>query len=103
MKRNWCHVCRGGREGDSDRLVKCSTCARRFHRECCNAPKAVTGCPAPSWSCPDCVEDAQQGPADRAAEKAFKLAVKQRVSAVRACHRQLKARSSLYSLGSETY
>ena len=46
MRRSWCHVCRGGSEGNGDRLIKCSTCARRFHRECCDACATNASCGA---------------------------------------------------------
>ena len=95
MRRSWCHVCRGGSEGNGDRLIKCSTCARRFHRECCDAPKTIPG-HSSSWSCSDCVQDKARSDTDKTTDKAYKHAVKKRVGAVRSCHRQLKARSSAY-------
>jgi SWI/SNF-related matrix-associated actin-dependent regulator of chromatin subfamily A member 5 len=95
MNHAWCDVCRGGPDSASDVLVRCSSCPRRFHTECCDAPKGA-GTTRHSWVCDHCVEAAGQSEAERAAAKKQRRAVKRRVAAVRAEHRHLKARSKHY-------
>jgi hypothetical protein len=59
-RRRWCEVCRGGSEGGSDVLHKCSGCPRRYHAECCAELKNVVDLKA-GWRCPSCVAVAEEG------------------------------------------
>eukprot|EP01052_Picozoa_sp_SAG31_P010734 SAG31_NODE_596_length_13674_cov_3.806409_8_plen_83_part_00 len=53
MQRNWCEVCRGGSDGGADLLLPCSSCPRKFHRECAGLGLGSAAVPG-RWRCAQC-------------------------------------------------
>jgi len=89
-KRNWCDTCRG--DGSSfDELFRCTSCPRRFHKECAG----LRTNPGHEWACPFCVsEEVGNGSDDSVKPKrGGKTKIKKRISAVKKCHRELQNHS----------
>ena len=53
----------GGNEGVGDSLTKCSSCPRRFHKECLRPEQLPTG-GTKHWQCPSCSGQAPGTAAD---------------------------------------
>mmetsp|Transcript_6913 Transcript_6913/g.15782 ORF Transcript_6913/g.15782 Transcript_6913/m.15782 type:complete len:988 (+) Transcript_6913:60-3023(+) len=87
-KRNWCDTCRG--DGSKyDELLRCTSCPRRFHKECAG----LRTTPGTGWACPHCVaEEEDRGSNNRKGM----TTVKKRIAAVRKCHRELTACSASF-------
>lgn len=93
-KRNWCDTCRG--DGSfSDALLRCTSCPRRFHKECAG----LRSDPGSNWSCPFCAAEERDGedPVHSSSSKSKRSRgaskIKKRIAAVRKCHKELKERS----------
>ena len=93
-KRNWCDTCRG--DGSfSDALLRCTSCPRRFHKECAG----LRSDPGSNWSCPFCAaeERDRDDPVHSSSSKSKRgrgaSKIKKRIAAVRKCHKELKERS----------
>ena len=86
IRRAWCDVCRGGADGSADDLVQCSTCPRKFHRECVKIPKKGV------FTCPHC----SAGSAETAQEKQSAATAKACITRVRGLHAKIRARSSVF-------
>ena len=78
IRRNWCDVCRGDCT-PADVILKCSACPKRFHRDCI----ANKGTRKKKWMCATC---ADARPDDKS-KKRRKLALKNRILAVKRAHR----------------
>ena len=83
MRRGWCDLCRGGADGDS--LIKCATCPRRFHRECCGGGSWDAG----AWTCVACCGDGATAEDERSAQ-----AAKASARLVRKAHSEIRGRSA---------
>ena len=86
MRRLWCDLCRGSADRDGD-LFKCTTCPRRFHRECIKGGVPKDG----AFTCPMCA-----GGAETEDDKANAKSAKDSMKRVRAAHAQLRTRSSKF-------
>ena len=92
--RTWCDTCRGDSSKD-DQLLKCTSCPKRFHKECAG----LRTHPGDDWECPHCVNDKllDDGSNNNGKKKgSSKNVVKKRITEVRKVHRQLKASSEVF-------
>lgn len=91
--RTWCDTCRGDSSRD-DQLLKCTSCPKRFHKECAG----LRTHPGDDWECPHCVNDKllDDGSNNNGKKKGSKNVVKKRITEVRKVHRQLKASSEVF-------
>lgn len=92
--RTWCDTCRGDSSRD-DQLLKCTSCPKRFHKECAG----LRVHPGDDWECPHCVNDKllDDGSNNNGKKKgSSKNVVKKRITEVRKVHRQLKASSEVF-------
>ena len=70
LRRSWCDVCRGGAEREGD-LIKCASCPRRFHEDCCEELRDAED--RDGWQCPHCTSDDAGGKDTIKAAKAATL------------------------------
>jgi len=93
-KRNWCDTCRG--DGSAfDALLRCTSCPRRFHKECAGL-RSDPG--SNVWSCPYCVAEERDIDPDNSSKskRGGQSIIKKRITAVRKCHKELKDRSRFF-------
>ena len=93
--RNWCDTCRG--DGSTfDALFRCTSCPRRFHKECAG----LRTNPSNGWECPYCVSEEDTGGnddgSDTKSSRKEKNKVKKRIASVRKYHKELKDNSKSY-------
>ena len=86
LRRSWCDVCRGGAEREGD-LIKCASCPRRFHEDCCEELRDAED--RDGWQCPHCTSDDAGG---KDTIKAAKAATKR----TRLAHARLRGRSCAF-------
>jgi hypothetical protein len=93
--RNWCDTCRG--DGSTfDALFRCTSCPRRFHKECAG----LRTNPSNGWECPYCVSEEDNGGnedgSDTKSSRKEKNKLKKRIASVRKYHKELKDNAKSY-------
>lgn len=84
--RKWCDICRGPDDGE---LKKCSTCEKRFHRECVYGTCTTKRFPS-DWDCSDCVANEEKEKDDDDEDDNHLISARTSASKIKVVHSALR-------------